>query len=149
MSFLLQGIGKQKQEVRRLPGIIDKFDLGVKNEAWQRITEFSQENMLVMANTLFQQPRDNSKRGHHWMVNIEIRLIMSFKAEDGDALYSQQKQDQDLTVAHITSSLLKIQTQIEESWENHQAIRYDLNQIPYDYTVEVMNKFKGSSRQSV
>ena len=43
------------------------------------------------------------------MVNIEIRLIIFFTANDGEALYSQQKQDQELTVAQIMSSLLQIQ----------------------------------------
>ena len=41
------------------------------------------------------------------MVSIKIRLIMFFAAEDGEALYSQQKQDLELTVAHIMSSLLE------------------------------------------
>ena len=40
------------------------------------------------------------------MVNIEIRLILFFEAKDGEALYSQQKQDQRLTVAQIMNSLL-------------------------------------------
>ena len=40
------------------------------------------------------------------MVNIEIRLIIFFAAKDGEALYSQQKQDQELTVAQIMNSLL-------------------------------------------
>ena len=40
------------------------------------------------------------------MVNTEIRLIIFFAAKDGEALYSQQKQDQELTVAHIMNSLL-------------------------------------------
>ena len=40
------------------------------------------------------------------MVNIEIRLIILFEAKDGEALYSQQKQDWDLTVAQIMNSLL-------------------------------------------
>ena len=53
------------------------------------------------------------------MVNTEIRLIIFFAAEDGEALYSQQKWDQELTVAHIMNSLLPIQTQIEENRENH------------------------------
>ena len=52
------------------------------------------------------------------MVNTEIRLIISFAAKDGEALYSQQKQDQELTVAQIMNSLLQIQTEIEESGEN-------------------------------
>ena len=46
------------------------------------------------------------------MVNTEIRVILFFAAKDGEALYSQQKQDQDLTVAQIMNSLYQIQTQI-------------------------------------
>ena len=53
------------------------------------------------------------------MFNTEIRLIIFFAAKDGEALYSQQKQDWELTVVHIMNSLLPIQTQIEESRENH------------------------------
>ena len=45
--------------------------------------------------------------GHHQMVNTEIRLIMFFAAKDGEALYSQQKQDRELTVAQILNSLLQ------------------------------------------
>ena len=53
------------------------------------------------------------------MVNTEIRLIIFFAAKDGEALYSQQKQDWVLTVAQIMNSLLQIQTETEESRENH------------------------------
>ena len=49
---------------------------------------------------------EDSTHGHHQMVNTEIRLIILFAAKDGEALYSQQKQDQELTVAQIMSSLL-------------------------------------------
>ena len=41
------------------------------------------------------------------MVNTEIRLIIFFEAKDGEALYSQQKQDREMTVAQIMSSLLQ------------------------------------------
>ena len=44
--------------------------------------------------------------GHHQMVNTEIKLVIFFAAKDGEALYSQQKQDQELTVAQIINSLL-------------------------------------------
>ena len=76
------------------------------NEAGQRLIEFCQENTLVIANTLFQQTREDSTHGHHQMVNTEIRLIVFFAAKDGEALYRQQKQDQELTVAQIMNSLL-------------------------------------------
>ena len=45
--------------------------------------------------------------GRHQMVNTKIRLIMFFAAKDGEALYSQQKQDWELSVAQITNSLLQ------------------------------------------
>ena len=58
------------------------------------------------------------------MVNTEIRLIIFFAAKDGEALYSQQKQDQELTVAQIMNSLLpnseiEESREIDESRENH------------------------------
>ena len=50
--------------------------------------------------------QEDSTHGHHQMVNTEIRLIIFFAAKDGEALYSQQKQDRELTVAQIMNSLL-------------------------------------------
>ena len=78
------------------------------------------------------------------MANTEIRLIIIFAAKDGEALYSQQKQDQELTVAQIMNSLLP---NSDLNWKKvgktFRPFRYDLNQIPYNYTVEVANGFKG------
>ena len=87
-------------------GVIGKFGLGVQNEAGKRLIQFCQENTLVIANTLFQQ---HKRRLYTWTsptVNTEIRLIIFFAAKDGEALYSQQKQAQELTVAQIMNSLL-------------------------------------------
>ena len=50
--------------------------------------------------------REDSTHGHHQMVNNEIKLIILFTAKDGEAPYSQQKQDWELTVAQIMNSLL-------------------------------------------
>ena len=78
------------------PGVAGKFGLGICNEAGQRLIEICQENTLVIANTLFQQ---HKRRLYTWtsqMVNIKIRLIIFFAVKDGEALYSQQKQDQEL-----------------------------------------------------
>ena len=91
---------------QEIPGITGKFSLGVQNEAGQRITEFCQENALVITNTSFNNTREDSTHEHHQMVNTEIRLILFFAAEDGETLYSQQKQDRELTVAQIMNSLL-------------------------------------------
>ena len=77
------------------------------------------------------------------MVNIKIRLIIFFAIKDGEALYSQVKKDWELTVAQIMNSLLPNSDFNEESMGTTRPIRYDLYQIPYDYTVEVRNTFKG------
>ena len=64
-------------------------------------------------------PREDSTYGHHQMVNTEIRLIIFFAAKDGEAQYSQQKQDQELTMAQIMTPYCQIQIKIEESRESH------------------------------
>ena len=65
--------------------------------------------MLIIGNTFFQKkknkPIDVFTHGHHQMANTEIRLIILFAAKDGEALYGQQKEDWDLTVAQIMNSL--------------------------------------------
>ena len=77
------------------------------------------------------------------MVNTKIRFIKFFAAKDGEALYSQQKQDQELTVAQIMNSLLpNFRLKLKKVGKTTRPFRYNLNQIPYDYTVEVINRFK-------
>ena len=61
----------------------------------------------------------------------------------GDALYSQPKQDWKLTVAQIMNSLLPNSLKLKKVGKTTRLFRYDLNQTPYDYTVEVTNRFKG------
>ena len=68
-------------------------------------------------------------------------MIIFFATEDGEALYSQQNLE--LIVAELMSSLLKIQAQLKKVGKTTRPFSYDLNQITYDYAVEVMNRFKG------
>ena len=78
------------------------------------------------------------------MVNIEIRLILFFAAKDGEALYSQQKQDQELTCGSVHEALItKFRLKLKKVGKTVRPFRYDLNKIPCDYTVEVRNRFKG------
>ena len=75
------------------------------------------------------------------MINIEIRLIIFFAAEDGEALYSQQDwevsgSDQEVVIAKFRLKLMKI-------GKTTRSFRYNLNQIPYDYTAEMTNRFQG------
>ena len=76
------------------------------------------------------------------MVNTEIRLIIFSADKDKEALDNQQKQDQELTMAQIMNSLLP-NSDLKILEKTTRPFRYNLNQIPYDYTVEVTNIFKG------
>ena len=104
--LFIRGDWNAKVRSQETPGVTDKYGLGVQNEAGQRLIEFCQDNALVIANTSSNNTKEDSTHGHHQMVNIEIRLIIFSAAKDGEALYSQQKQDQELTVAQIMNSLL-------------------------------------------
>ena len=77
------------------------------------------------------------------MVNTEIRFIIFFAAKDGETLHSQQKQDRELTVDHELL-IAKFRLKLKKVGKTTRPFRYDLNQIPYEYTVEVTNRFKGS-----
>ena len=59
-------------------------------------------------------------------------MIIFFAAKDGEAPYSQQKQDQELTVAQIMSSSLPKLDKLKKVGKTTRSFRYDLNQIPYD-----------------
>ena len=72
----------------------------------------------------------------------KLRLIIFFSAKDGEALYSQQKRpgadygsDHDL--------ITKFRLKLKKVGKTARPFRYDINQITYDYTVEVTNRFKG------
>ena len=65
------------------------------------------------------------------MVNTKIRLIIFFAAKDGETLYSQQKQDRELTLL-----IGKFRLKLKKVGKTTRPFRHDLNQIPYDYTVE-------------
>ena len=78
------------------------------------------------------------------MVNTKIRLIVLFAAKDGEVLYHQKKtrlgadcgSDHELLIA-------KFRLKLKKAGKTTRPLRYDLNQIPYDYTVEVRNRYKG------
>jgi len=76
------------------------------------------------------------------MVNTEIRLIIFFAAKDGEALYSQQKQDWELTGSDHELLMAKFRLKLKKVGKTTGPCRYGLNQIPYDYTVEVTNRFQ-------
>ena len=130
--------------LQEIPGVTGKFGLGIRNEAGQRLIEFCQENALGIANTLFQQHKRRlytwtSPDGKHqnqidhilcsqrWRTSIQ-----SAKTRPGADCGS----DHDLLIAKFRLKLKKV-------GKTTRPFRYDLNQIPNDYTVEVRNRLKG------
>ena len=126
------------------PGVTGKFGLGIWNEAGQKLIEFCQEHALVIANTLFQQHKRRlytwtSLDGQHqnqidyifcsqrWRSSVQLAKS-SLGADCGS--------DDELLIAKFRLKLKKV-------GKTSRPFRYDLNQITYDYTVEVTNRFKG------
>ena len=121
---------------------------GKTQQSFVKKTHWSQQ-MPSSNNT-----RDNSTHGHHQVVNAEVRLAMFFAAKNGEALQSQQKQDLELAGLRSLQQtrpgagwaqllIAKYQLKLKKVKEISRPFRYDLNQIPYDYTVVVTNRFKG------
>ena len=103
--LFITGDWNAKVGSQEIPGVTDKFGLGVQNEGGHGLTEFCQENTLVIANTFFQQ---HKRQLYTWTLSDGQyqNQILFFAAEDGEALYSQQKQDWEQTVAQIMNFLL-------------------------------------------
>ena len=126
-----------------MPGVTGKFGLGGQNKVGQRLTEFCQENVLVIVNTFFQQ---HKRRLYTWTSpdgQHQIRLIIFFQSKM-EKLYTVNKKrpgtdcgsDHELLIAEFRLKWTKV-------GKTTRLFRYDLNQIPYDYTVEVRNRVKG------
>ena len=126
------------------PGKIGKFGLAIQNEAGQRLIEFCQENTLVMANTLFQQHKRRlytrtSPDSQHWYQIYYILCSQRWRSSIQSAktrLGADCGSDHELLIAKFRLKLKKV-------GKTTRSFRYELNQIPYDYTLEVRNRFKG------
>ena len=139
-------IGDWNAEVgsQEISGVTGKFGLGVQNEAGQRITELCQENSLDIANTLFQQHKRRHYTwtppdGQYWNAHEYILCnrrwrssIQSTKIRPGADCGS----DNELLIAKFRLKLKKVR-------KTTRLFRHDPNQISYDYTMEVTNRFKG------
>ena len=142
--FIIKGDWNAKIGSQEISEVTGKFGLAVQNEAGQKLRKFCQGNTLVIANTLFQQ---HKRRLYTWTSSDgqhRNQIDYIFCTEDGRVLYSQKKtnKQKNMTVAHIMNSLLQ-NSDLKKVWKTSRPFRYDLNQILYDYTMEVTNGFKG------
>ena len=143
-KYVLFIIGDWNAKVgsQETPGITGKFGLGVQNKVGQRLTEFCQENTLVIANTLFHKRRlytwtspDGQHRNQIDYILCSQRWrssIQSAKTRPGADCGS----DHELLIAKFRLKLKKV-------GKTTRPFRYDLKQVLYVYTVEVTNRLKG------
>ena len=104
--LFITGDWNAKVGSQEIPGITGKFGLGVQNEAGQRLTEFCQENTLVMENTLFQH---HKKTLYTWTSpdgQYQNQIDCIFCSQRCRSSIQSEKQDQELTLAQIMNSLL-------------------------------------------
>ena len=128
---------------QEIPEVTGKFGLGVQNEAEKRLTEFCQGNKLVIASTLSTNTRDDSTHGHQQTVNTKITLIITLCSQRWRSSIQSAKirlgadcgSDYEVLIAKFRFKLKKV-------GKTTRSFRYDLNQIPYNYIVEVTNRFK-------
>ena len=126
------------------PGVKGKFGLRIQNKAQQRLTEFCQGNTLVIANTLIQQHKRRlytwtSPDGQHWNQIDYILCSQRWKSSKQSAktrLEADCGSDHEFLIARFRLTL-------KEVWKTTKPFRYDLNQISYDYAMEVTNRCKG------
>ena len=129
---------------QEIPGVTAKFGLGIQNEGGQRLIEFCQENALVIANTLFHQQKKRlytwtSPDGQH---QNQIAYILCSQRWKSSIQSTKTRPGADCGSDHellIATFRLKL----KKAGKTTRPFRDDLNQIPYDYTVEVRNRFKG------
>ena len=141
--FIL-GDWNAKVGIQETPGVTGKFGLGIRNEAGQRLIEFCDENTLVIANTLFQQHKRRlytwtSPDGQHQNLIDYILCSKRWRSSKQSAKTrpgADCGSDHELLIAKFRLKLMKV-------GKMTRPFRYDLNQIPNDYTVEVRNRFKG------
>ena len=142
--LIIIGDWNAKVGSQEIPGVTGKFGPGVQIWPWQNLIGFFQENTLVIANTLFQKHKkrlytwtlpdghyrsqiDDSPCSQRWRSSIQ-----SAKTRPG----ADCGLDHELLIAKFRLKLKKV-------GKTTRPFRYDLNQIPYDYTVEVRHRFTG------
>ena len=77
------------------------------------------------------------------MVNTEIRFIIFFAAKDGETIQSAKTRPGTACGSHHELLITKFRLKLQKAGKTARPFRYDLSQIPYDYIVEVRNRFKG------
>ena len=126
-----------------MPEGTGKFSLGVQNEVGQRLIEFWQENALIIANTFFQQHKRRlytwtSPDGQH---RNQIDYILCSQQWRSSIQSTKTRLEADC--GSDRELIAKFRLKLKKVGKTTRPFRYDLNQIPYNYSEEVTNRFKG------
>ena len=139
-------IGDWNAKVRsqEIPGVTGKIFFGMQSEPGQRLIEFCKENTLVIANTLFQH---HKRRFYIWtspdgQYRNQIDYILGSQRWRSSIQSAETRPGADCGSYHDLL-IAKFRLQLKKVGETPGAFRNDLNQIPYDYTEEVKNRFNG------
>ena len=128
---------------QEIPGLTGKFGLGEQNEG-QRLTEFCQEKALVIANTLFQQHKRQlytwkSSNGQYPNQIDNIFCIQSWRS----CIQSAKTRCGAVCDSDHWLLIAKFKLKLKKARKTTRPVSYNLNQIRYEYTVEVANRWKG------
>ena len=129
---------------QEIPGVTGKSGLRAQNETWQRLIEFCQENALVIANTCFQQ---HKRQLYTWtspdsQYQYQINSILCSQRWRISTQSAKTRLGADCGSDHELF-IAKLRLKLKKVGKTTSSFRYDLNQIPYNYTLEVTNRFKG------
>ena len=142
--LFIEGDLNAKVGSQETPGVTGKIGLGIRNEAGQRLVEFCQENALIIANILFQQHKrrlytwtspDGQHRNQIDYIICSQRWRSSIQSTKTSPV-ADCGSDPELLITKFRLKLKKV-------GNTTRPFRYDLNQSPYNDTVELKNRFKG------
>ena len=142
--LLIIGDWNAKVGSQETPGVTGQLGLGVRNAAGQRLIEFCQEKALVIANTLFQKHKRRlytwtSSDGQH---QKQIDYILCSQRWTSSIQSAKSRLGADYGSNHELHTA-KFRLRLKKGGKTTRPFRYEQNQIPYDYIVEVRNRFKG------
>ena len=141
-TLLILGDFNAKVGDTEVPGLVGKFGLGEKNDSGQRLIDFCAANELVVTNTTFKQ---HKRRLYTWtspngVYRNQIDYILVKKRWRNSILCAKTRpgadcgSDHEMLIADIRVKLKKVKTPAKPK-------RYDLEQVPNIFSVEVSNKF--------
>ena len=142
--LLTRGDSNAKVGSQETPWVTGKFGLGIQNKVGQRLIEFCQENALVIANTLFQQYK---RKRYTWTSpdsqhQNQIDYTLCSQRWRSSIQSVKTRPGTDCGLAHELL-IAKFRFKLKKVGKTTRPFRYDLNQTPYDYTMEVRNRLKG------